>query len=167
MFLTQEYSTAFISVDGDPATEIGSEEVVQRNVAVFQEIEQVLKDYPEYPYQAAFSIDELRSKLVAHVLRHLPNRYSGMGNARKATKEPKFSFRSKAERVRLDALIRGSILHILRENADWLSRHLQQLDDSVAAHRNPSDCNDKYELNLLSVNNSDECGYLHYIALAL
>ena len=147
MFLTQEYSTAFISVDGDPATEIGSEEVVQQNVAVFQEIEKVLKDYPEYPYQAAFSINELRSQLVAHVIRHLPNRYSGMGNARKQTKQTKFSFRSKAERVRLDTLIRGSILHILRENADWLSRHLQQLDDAVAAHWNPSDCNDKYELN--------------------
>lgn len=161
MFLTQEYSTAFISVDGDPATEIGSEEVVQQNVAVFKEIEKVLKDYPEYPYQAAFSIDELHQKLVAHVIRHLPNRYSGMGNAGKQTKQRKFSFRSKAERVRLDALIRGSILHILRENADWLSHHLQQLDDSVAAHWNSSDCKDKYELNWLSLNDADEWGYLY------
>jgi hypothetical protein len=41
------------------------------------------------------------------------------------------------------------------------------LDDSVAAHWNSSDCKDKYELNWLSVNDADEWGYLHYIALAL
>jgi hypothetical protein len=35
--------------------------------------------------------------------------------------------------VRLETLIRGSIYHVLRENADWISRHLPQdvsLDNS-------------------------------------
>jgi hypothetical protein len=144
MFLTQKYLNTFVSVDGDAAREIGSEEVVQQKVAVFQEIEKVLEDYPEHPYQVAFSSDELRQKLVTHVISHLPK---CIGDAKKLTTEAKFSYRSKAERVRLDALIRGSILHILRENADWISRHIQRLDNSVATHWKHLDGNDEYEFN--------------------
>jgi hypothetical protein len=42
--------------------------------AVIQEIEDVLYEYPEHPYQSAFSIPELRQKLIAHILNHVPNR---------------------------------------------------------------------------------------------
>lgn len=76
MFLTQEHSSSFISIDGDPAFAIGSEEVVWQSIAVFQEIENVLEDYPEHPYQGAFSIDKLCQKLVAHVTSHISNCYS-------------------------------------------------------------------------------------------
>jgi hypothetical protein len=38
----------------------------------------VLYKYPEYPYQSAFSIPELRQKLIAHLLNHVPNRYSDL-----------------------------------------------------------------------------------------
>src|SRR3712207_6673886 len=117
MFLTQEPPVAVISGD--------------RDLAVFQAIENVLEDYPEYPYQVAFSIKELRQKLVAHVMRHLPRSYSVMGDGKEVKTNAKFPYRSKAERIRLDALIRGSILHILRENADWVGCHIHQKDSST------------------------------------
>lgn len=116
MFLTQEPSMSVVSGD--------------RDLAVFQEIENVLDDYPEYPYQVAFSIKELHQKLVAHVLRHLPRSYATISDGKEAKANAKFPYRSKAERIRLDALIRGSILHILRENAEWVGRHIQPKDNS-------------------------------------
>ncbi len=42
---------------------------------VIQEIEDVLDEYPEHPYQSAFSIHEFRQKLIAHVLSQVPNQY--------------------------------------------------------------------------------------------
>lgn len=129
MFLTQEHSSAFIALDGDLTRESGAEETIWQNAIVFQEIEHVLEDYPEHPYQAAFSIEELRRKLVNHVLSHLPKGYAG--DALKPTAQANFSYRFKQERMRLNALIRGSILHILRENADWVSRRLQRLNSSA------------------------------------
>lgn len=147
MLLTQKYPITITSVDGEPDVEIRSEEVIRRNAYVLQEIENVLNDYPEYPYQVAFSIDELRSKLVAHVLRHSSHFSSVTGNTPEPKIDAQFSYRSKSERMRLDVLIRGSILHLLRENADWISRKIKQLDNSVVIDWKLSDCNTNYELN--------------------
>jgi hypothetical protein len=103
---------------------------------VIQEIDNVLEDYPEYPYQAAFSIDELRQKLIAHVLNHLPYRYTTIENGQKLSRGSNALFPSLAQRLRLNVLIRGSILHLLRENADWISRRLHQKD---SLDSNPSE----------------------------
>ncbi|HEY9638529.1 MAG TPA: hypothetical protein V6D14_34415 [Coleofasciculaceae cyanobacterium] len=93
---------------------------------VIQEIENVLEDYPEYPYQVAFSIDEFRQKLIAHVLSHVSSCSTVIENGYKSSKTPNALFPSLSQRLHLNALIRGSILHLLRENADWVSRHIHQ-----------------------------------------
>lgn len=130
MFLTQEHPSSFMSLTGDFGKEIDGEFTLQQNVAVFKEIEYVLEDYPVHPYQNAFSIAELRQQLVNHVLRHLPKRYAVMGDAQQPSADAQLPYRLKQERIRLDALIRGSILHLLRENADWVSRRLSNMDSS-------------------------------------
>jgi len=130
MFLTQEHPSSFMSLTGYSGKEIDGEYTLQQNVAVFQEIENVLEDYPVHPYQDAFSIAELRQQLVNHVLRHLPKRDSVMGDVQQSSTDAQLPYRLKQERIRLDALIRGSILHLLRENADWVSRQLQNMDSS-------------------------------------
>lgn len=130
MFLTQKHPSSFMSLTGDSGKEIDGEYTLQQNVAVFQEIENVLEDYPVHPYQDAFSIAELRQKLVNHVLCHLPKRDSVMGDVQQSSTDTQLPYRLKQERIRLDALIRGSILHLLRENADWVSRQLQNMDSS-------------------------------------
>lgn len=132
MFLTKKYPITVTSMDSEPDIDICSEEVMRQNAYVLQEIENVLNDYPEYPYQVAFSIDELRSQLVSHILSHISNCCSVNGQPQKPITNVKLTCRSTPERVRLDVLIRGSILHLLRENADWISRQIQQLDNSVA-----------------------------------
>ncbi|GEM_PF-1993066 len=53
---------------------------------VIQEIEDVLDEYPEHPYQSAFSMHEFRQKLIAHVLSQVPNQYAIAGEQTPARK---------------------------------------------------------------------------------
>ena len=85
---------------------------------VVAEIENVLADYPQSPYQIAFSLPEMRQRLLAHDLTHIPNRYVVQGE-KLTLKEPEFLHPSLIqERVQMDNLIHGGILHLLRQNAD-------------------------------------------------
>lgn len=99
---------------------------------VIQEIDNVLNDYPEYPYQVAFSMPELRQRLIAQVLSQIPNYYEvkGVPEASNPSKVRHFSLLQ--EKLRLETVIRGSILHILRENAGWLSRNLSPVQGQSA-----------------------------------
>jgi hypothetical protein len=93
---------------------------------VVAEIESILEEYPQYPYQVAFSMEELRKKLIAQVLNNLPNRYKVIKEAKGSNSPLRPIKHSLEDRVRLETLIRGSIYHVLRENADWISHHLPQ-----------------------------------------
>jgi hypothetical protein len=89
-----------------------------------QEIEDVLEEYPEHPYHSAFSLPELRQKLVAHILSHVPNRYI-VAEEQESSSSSKARYSSPIqERLQREMVVRAGILHILRENADWLSRQL-------------------------------------------
>ncbi|XGW00134.1 MAG: hypothetical protein ACAF41_14510 [Leptolyngbya sp. BL-A-14] len=88
---------------------------------VNQTIEDVLDEYPVHPYHSAFSIPELRQKLITHILSQLPQ-HEGAQEAFEAAQARHYS-RLRA-RLKMEMLVRGSILHILRENAAWLSQHL-------------------------------------------
>ena len=98
---------------------------------VLKEIENVLEDYAEYPYQVAFSVEEFRQKLIAHVLSNIPNRYTVMDDLQEPPKDAKFLHRSIAERLHIEQMIRGGILHILRENADTVGFMIAQKDLSL------------------------------------
>ena len=100
-----------------------------QNHFVIQEIDKVLADYPEHPYQAAFSIEELRQKLVTHVLKHIPAECKVTEIEQKQQKKPNSLFLTKEQRLRIDVLIRGSILHLLRENADWIGHRIHQANN--------------------------------------
>lgn len=105
---------------------------------VIAEIENVLEDYPEYPYQIAFSLPELRQRLLAHVLTHSPNRYTVQGE-KLTLKDPKFLHPSPVqEQVRMENLIHGGILHLLRENAEWVGSRITQMENSDCALLNSS-----------------------------
>ena len=87
---------------------------------VIQEIEYVLDEYPEHPYQSAFSIHEFRQRLIAHALSQVPNYYGVEGEQAPARKPSSRHSSPLTERLYLETVVRGSILHILRENADRL-----------------------------------------------
>ncbi len=93
---------------------------------VIQEIEDVLDEYPEHPYQSAFSIHEFRQKLIAHVLSQVPNQYEIAGEQAPARRPRTRHSSLSAERMYLETVVRGSILHILRENADRLTEAFLQ-----------------------------------------
>ncbi len=95
---------------------------------VLREIENVLEDYAEYPYQVAFSVEEFRQKLIAHVLSNIPNRYTVIDDSQESQKETGFLRRPIIERLQMENLIRGGILHILRENADSIGFMITQKD---------------------------------------
>jgi hypothetical protein len=89
-----------------------------------QTIEDVLDEYPVHPYQAAFSIPELRQQLITHILNQAPDRRVVIG-APTTDHLPQVRDCSRMQaRLRMEMLVRGSILHILRENANWLNQHL-------------------------------------------
>ena len=100
--------------------------------SVVQAIEEVLEDYPEQPYQVVFSIHRFRQKLLAHILSLIPNHYGIEGEPASFKKPKNLNTSPLAERLHLETVVRGSILHILRENANWLRDHLPQ-------HRNTDD----------------------------
>ena len=105
---------------------------------VIANIKTALEDYPEYPYQIAFSLPELRQRLLAHVLSHTPNRYTVAGE-HLTSKGPKFpSFSSTQERIQMENLIHGGILHILRENEEWVGGRITQMEISNCALSNCS-----------------------------
>jgi len=85
---------------------------------VVKEIEHVLEEDPEHPYQSAFSMHEFRQKLIAQVLSPVPNQFEIAGEPAPVRKPTPQHASRLAEQLHLHTVVRGSILHILRENAD-------------------------------------------------
>jgi hypothetical protein len=93
---------------------------------VIKEIEDILEDYPEDSYQVAFSIPELRQKLILHVVNQLPSYYAILEEDQELPSNPKSLYSSLEEKVCMEILIRESIVQLFRENADSISCHMGQ-----------------------------------------
>lgn len=83
---------------------------------VMKEIEDVLDQYPEHPYQSTFSMPELKQKLIDHVNCYVSSHPHAEESRVVASSNPN-AHRSSflQERLRLGMLIRGSMLHLLRQ----------------------------------------------------
>ncbi|HEY9726907.1 MAG TPA: hypothetical protein V6D50_10715 [Chroococcales cyanobacterium] len=104
-----------------------SQEIINLTLLlVNQEFEDILKEYPVEPYQLAFSIPELRRRLMNCILNQTPNYYTLLEDRQSPPEDPKFLYSSSAEEMRMKNLIRQSIVHTFRENADWVSDYLPQ-----------------------------------------
>ncbi len=89
---------------------------------VNQEVEDVLKDCPKYPYQVALSTDELRNKLIDSILIKTPNYYAMVENESELPKDLKSLYCSSKEQEQMKTLIRKSIFYIVQENSERISR---------------------------------------------
>ena len=98
---------------------------------VIYEIERLLKEYPEQPYQVAFSSQELRQKLILGVLNQLPNYYIILEEDEELPTDPTCLYYSFEEQVLVEVLIRESIVHLLEENADYIINYITQLQNSA------------------------------------
>lgn len=94
---------------------------------VAEQIEDVLDNYPHHPYQQAFAAPHLRQKLLAYVLSQIPAAYQVVED--QSSPEQSNSFLEKCstvEHLHIEALVRRGIQQILRENAEWASRHIPE-----------------------------------------
>ena len=104
-----------------------SQEIINLTLLlVNQEFEDIIKEYPVEPYQLAFSIPELRRRLINRILNQTPNYYTLLEDRQSLPKDLRLLYGSSAEELRMKNLIRQSIVDILRENADWVSEYLPQ-----------------------------------------
>lgn len=85
---------------------------------VLQEVENVLSSYPKHPYQSAFLIPELHQKLITTILKYPP-----LSDHPPEEIQPLHHPLSLGDRLKIQLVVRASILHIMRENSDWLNRH--------------------------------------------
>jgi site-specific recombinase XerD len=93
---------------------------------VIQEIEDILKEYPEHPYQVAFSNQELRQQLILRLLSQIPNYYALVEDAREVPEDPRCLYGSSEEKTIMEILIRQSIAHLLKQNPNWMSDKISQ-----------------------------------------
>ena len=104
-----------------------SQEIINLTlILVNQEFEDILKEYPVEPYQLAFSIPELRRRLINCILKQTPNYYTLLKDRQSLPEDPKFLYSSSAEELRMKNLIRQSIVQTLQENANWVIEYFPQ-----------------------------------------
>lgn len=100
---------------------------------VIEETEDILDSYPYHPYQQAFSIPDMRKKLVSYVLCRVPGVYAVVEEADRASIDPKSLCNSLEQRIRIENLIRQGIEQIVQENMDWIDRHVPHQTNSAFA----------------------------------
>lgn len=88
---------------------------------VTEEVEEILQDYPRYPYQVAFSIHKLRQLLIAAVLSQIPNEYTVIEDTEELSIQHQNYHSPLQKRLHREMIIRQSIVDILRKNAEWHS----------------------------------------------
>ena len=93
---------------------------------IVYEIENVLPDYLNHPYQVIFSNQELRQKLILHILAQTPNYYVILESSKELPNDPTVLYRSFEEKVAMEILIRESITHIFQENGNLIDYHVHQ-----------------------------------------
>lgn len=87
--------------------------------AIFREIEDVLAEYPEYPYQVAFSLSQWRQALIVRILNQTRCHYTLVENSEDISINPYHLYLPLEQRLRLEGIIRETIIHLLQEYLDW------------------------------------------------
>ncbi len=93
---------------------------------IVEAVEDVLDTYAYHPYQQAFSIPDLRQKLISYVLTRIPGLYAVIEDTATCTPDPSslgFSVESCKE---IKPLIHQGIQQIVEENAEWVDHHIPQ-----------------------------------------
>lgn len=96
---------------------------------VVQEIEKVLGTYTDHPYQKAFSIPELRQKLIVYVLSRTSNNYAVIEEGESVI-DQKFVNCCLEQHSEIECLIHQGIHHILEQNSDTVSHQIPEEVDS-------------------------------------
>jgi hypothetical protein len=95
-----------------------------------EEIENALEHYSGNLYKTAFSIPQLRQKLIFYVLRKVPGYCMVIEGNQKLLIKHQFSYRSLELRLQLENHIHQGIYQIIQEHKDWGMPSLYQEDKS-------------------------------------
>lgn len=93
---------------------------------ITDETESILDTYPDHPYQQAFSIPEMRKRLVSYVLSHVPGIYTVVEDVGNSGVGPNMLYLSEEQRTYIQSLIHRGIQHVLDEHTDWVDQHIPQ-----------------------------------------
>lgn len=85
-----------------------------------EQIETVLKTYPEHPYQQAFAVPDWRQPLIAYVLSRIPNTYKVIEGTEPVVDQRSVYF-CLERRLQIEALLYQGIWQILQQNSAWAS----------------------------------------------
>lgn len=96
---------------------------------VTKEVEAVLTDYADHPYQQAFAIPDLRQELIAYVLTRAPGNYATVEEACDPSSDSCTLLVSAADRLLLRAWIHDGIQHIFDRYSETITKHIPELDD--------------------------------------
>jgi hypothetical protein len=96
-----------------------SNTIVNLTISVVEaEAENVLRHYPAYPYQQAFSTPVLRQKLIAYVLSRLPSLYAALEEQEDLVAEHLHC--PPEQQQQIETLIHRGIQYLLSENSSKL-----------------------------------------------
>lgn len=98
--------------------------------AVIEETEDILGTYPHHPYQQAFSIPDMRQRLISYVLTRMPGVYTVVEDAEECLINHKSLCGALEHREEIQNLIHQGIQRILKENQGWIDRHIPEELDS-------------------------------------
>lgn len=97
---------------------------------VVREIESVLETYGHNAYRRAFAIPEMRQKLEAYVLSHVPNQYAVVAEVEEESRLDAIPTSSFSDRSQVERVICDGVECVLRANAE-------QIEHQLPAEENP------------------------------
>ncbi|MEM6448300.1 MAG: hypothetical protein AAFY57_19535 [Cyanobacteria bacterium J06642_2] len=91
---------------------------------VVRDIESVLETYGHSAYRRAFAIPEMRQKLAAYVLSHIPNRYAVVAEDKNEARLNAIPTSPFSERSRVQQVICDGVECVLRDHAEQIEHQL-------------------------------------------
>jgi hypothetical protein len=92
--------------------------------SVVKEIENILDDYPDYPYQQAFAIPDLRKELIAYVLSRISCLDDVMESGNAEWLSYQLPRQPLAQQLHLENLIHQGILAIAQAKSHWIDNRV-------------------------------------------
>jgi hypothetical protein len=96
---------------------------------VNQELETILENYPEHPYQEAFANPDIRQNLIAYILNRIPNHYITVEPEEKqqVLTNSDYLCHSLEYSLHIEDIIHQGIEKILCEQAQEVNRHIPEI----------------------------------------
>ena len=98
--------------------------------AVTEILDQVLKSYPDYPHQKAFTNPDLRRSLLNRVMSQLPNWYPAHEEGKPVPKGAENWQFSEENKIHIRNIIRQEIAYIIQQKSACISRTSAEEIDS-------------------------------------